>query len=82
MLAVGTVTEVEARELLRAYDGAGDRAAWIAAQPWRQITGGWLVEGQMRGERFVLETRPDHLRVTALAQGGGEPTVWTVERAR
>jgi hypothetical protein len=37
------MTEGDARDLLRRFEGVGGFEAWIADQPWRAVPLGWLV---------------------------------------
>lgn len=70
------MTKAEARDLLRraGYDGMD---AWIAAQPWQVMPGGWQVPG-MHGWRFRIEVAgAGRLRVMANTPGG-DPAAWPV----
>jgi hypothetical protein len=71
------VTEAEARDALRAFEGMGDIEPWIAGRPWQARPGGWAVVGELQGWRFRLEPMPGGLRVSA-SMGRGNPTVWFV----
>ena len=71
------MTEVEARAALAAFDGVGGLEAWIAAQPWRQAPGGWVVPEPFQGWRFRVELAPGGVRVSAF-MGKGDPAVWVV----
>ena len=57
--------------------GDGDAEPWIVDQPWKAVTGGWSVPGELQGWRFRLEVMPDGVRVVA-SMGKGEPMAWTV----
>ncbi len=73
----GTITEAEARAVLRAFDGIGDIEPWIAGRPWPVVPAGWTVAGELQGWRFQVEPVPGGVRVVASA-GGGEPAVWII----
>jgi hypothetical protein len=75
----GTVTEAEARDLLRAHQGVGGLEPWMAAQPWRSAPGGWQMSRALDGWRFHLQPVEDGLRVSASTPSGGAPSVWLVE---
>jgi hypothetical protein len=59
------MTEAEARAFLVSWDGLGGFEQWIAGQPWREVSSGWRVEGDLRGTRFEIENGPDRLRIIA-----------------
>jgi hypothetical protein len=80
-LARPVMTEDEARAALRAWDSVDGAEAWIAAQPWKAVPGGWTVATENRDWRFRVELTPEGLRVIASSPGGGQPSMWTV-RAR
>ena len=71
------MTEAEARAALRAFVAVGGLEAWIAAQRWEAIPGGWTVPGELQGRRFRVEAAPGGVCVVASANGGG-PAVWFV----
>jgi hypothetical protein len=75
------MTEGDARDLLRRFEGVGGFEAWIADQPWRVVPLGWLVIGDLRGTQFMVENGPDHLRVHAWIEGGGPAAEWIVQQA-
>jgi hypothetical protein len=75
---VPSVTEAEARNLLRDCDGQGGLEAWIAARRWKAVPGGWIVAGEFDGWHFRIDVIPGGLRLTAGAPEGGEPAVWIV----
>ncbi len=71
------MTETEARAALRACVAEGGLEAWIAAQRWEPVPGGWRVRGRFAGWRFRLEPVAGGLRIVMSARGGG-PAVWFV----
>lgn len=73
------MTEVEARDILRAHQSVGGLEPWLAAQPWRPAPGGWQVSRAMDGCRFRILPIEDGVRLTASAPGGGAPAVWLVQ---
>lgn len=74
-----SVTEAEARDLLRYCDGQGGLEAWIVGRRWQAVPGGWTVNGELQGWSFRLEVIAGGLRVSARA-AGGDPAVWVVSR--
>jgi hypothetical protein len=75
---VPSVTEAEARRLLRDWPGVGQVEAWIAERRWRAAPGGWTVNGELQGWHFRIEVIGEELRVSAHAPGGDTPAVWVV----
>jgi hypothetical protein len=79
---VATVTaEAEVRAALRAFVAVGELEAWIAAQRWEPIPGGWRVRERFQGWRFRLEPAPGGVHVVMSARGG-EPAAWFVPASR
>ena len=79
--AAPSMTEAEARALLRDCGGFGGLEAWIAEQPWKLVPGGWTVAGRVQGRSFLLEPLGSGLRITAVTPGGrasGEWATWIV----
>ncbi len=74
---VGPATEEEARAALCAFVAVGGLEAWIAAQRWEPIPGGWRVRGRFAGWHFRMEPVAGGLRVVMSARGGG-PAEWFV----
>ncbi len=71
------MTEDQARAALRAFVAAGGLEAWIAAQRWEPIPGGWRLRERFDGWHFRLEPVAGGLRVVMSARGGG-PAEWFV----
>ena len=76
------MTEAEARDALRTFEGMGDVEPWIAGRPWQTVPGGWAVAGELQGWHFRLEIVPGGLRVSAAAGEEGKPAVWIVPAGR
>ncbi len=77
MREANTMTEVEARAALAAFDAIGGMERWIAAQPWLAAPGGWVVPEPFHGLRFRVEPVARGVRVRAFADKG-EPAAWIV----
>jgi hypothetical protein len=76
------MTEAEARDLLRTFDGMGGLEAWIADQPWQPAPGGWMVSAELQGWRFWVALVPGGVQISSRAPSGGAPAVWIVPAAR
>jgi hypothetical protein len=73
------VTEAEARTVLHARSGIAVFERWMADQPWRKVTGDWLVSGELQGWRFRLAEISGGLQVSATARGSSRPAVWLMK---
>lgn len=71
------MTEAEARELLRGCDGQGGLEAWIAAQRWQAVPGGWTIRRELEEWRLRVEPVPEGVRVIA-RMPDAKPAVWMV----
>jgi hypothetical protein len=71
------MSEAEARDLLRDWDGDG-LEAWIASQPWRPTPTGWAVLPDLNGWRFVIEQAPPRLRLRSWPPEAAAPAEWLV----
>jgi hypothetical protein len=72
------VTEARTLLMTAGYDGMD---AWIAAQSWQVMPGGWQVAG-MHGWRFRIEVAgAGRLRLMANTPGGN-PAAWFVRQGR
>ena len=76
-----SVTEAEARAVLRAFVAVGEVEHWIAAQPWLAAPGGWVVPEPFHGLRFRQEPVHDGVRVVMSACGGSAGGVDCAEPA-
>ena len=71
------MTEDDARDLLRAWDGDG-LEDWIADQPWRPTPDGWEVLPDRDGWRFIIEQAPPRLRLRSLPPEAAAPAEWVI----
>jgi len=71
------MTEDDARDLLRAWDGGG-LEDWIADQLWRTTPDGWEVVPDLDGWRFIVEQAPPRLRLRSSPPNAAAPAEWLV----
>ena len=73
-----SMTEAEARDLLRNRAGFEVIEGWIAEQFWQVAPDSWAVIPELQGWRLRIEVIAGGLRISA-GELGATPAVWIVK---